>query len=187
MLGWVLGAERVLAVVILALLKVPSYCCWRSFRLSVRDGPRRDGSTLVLHPLLHKGTELYRLLSIQGNVVEVILEARVVNIGAKEVHRQRGLLLRLGHRGHGGVEWLVVGHVELNFVTALTIRVLRRIIVTHAEGRGVQEVVSTVLPVEGVLEVHFGYSVRVADHREARGRLVVDLLLRGRFFFALCL
>jgi hypothetical protein len=27
----------------------------------------------------------------------------------------------------------------------------------------------------------------VADHREARGRLVVDLLLRGRFFFALCL
>ena len=171
----------------MALLKVPSYCCRRSFRLSVGDGPRRDGSTLVLHPLLYKGTGFSRLLSIQGNVVEVILEARVVNSAAKEVHWQRGLLLGLGHRGHSGVELLVIGHVEMKFVTALTVRVLRRIIVAHAEGRGVQEVVSTVLPVEGVLEVAFGYSVRVADHREARGRLVVDLLLRGRFFFALCL
>jgi len=51
LLGWVLGPERILTVVIMALLKVPSYCCWRSFRLSVRDGPRRDGASLVLHPL----------------------------------------------------------------------------------------------------------------------------------------
>ena len=51
LLRWVLGPERILTVVIMTLLKVPSSCCWRSFRLSVRDGPRRDGSTLVLHPL----------------------------------------------------------------------------------------------------------------------------------------
>jgi hypothetical protein len=55
---------------VLIILKIPCHCCWWSFRLCVRDGPRRDQTTLELHPPLHMGTHIFRLLS-QGEVIEV--------------------------------------------------------------------------------------------------------------------
>ena len=73
---------------------------------------------------------------------------------------------------------VVEAKVEVTFAAALAIQDLKALIVPHA--RGIQQVGPTVLPIERIVKVE----VRVGIG-EARGRLVVDRLLRVSLLFAL--
>jgi hypothetical protein len=128
--------RRFLAIVIVV-LKVPRHHSWWPFRLRVRDGSRSDRRALVLRRLRHCPTNLFRL-RVQGDVIEVILEAPDIAAKIAVAHWKRGLLLRLGHRGRCGVGCLVVGaHVEVTFVGGVAFRDLQRLVVAHAHGRGI--------------------------------------------------
>ena len=125
-------------------------------------------------------THIFRLLS-QGKVVKVGSEVRVVGI------LYWGLLLRLGHCRHCGTECLVqtkclFGIVMQGYLLITT----ETLIETIAHRRNIEQVAPAVLSIERVVKVGVRVSISVANNREARGRLVLDLLPSGCFLFALC-
>ena len=160
--------RRVLTPIILV-LNDPRHCSWWTFRLSVRYWPRSD------HPLLHLDTHIFRLVG-QGEAVEVGSEFRVIAI------QHWGLLLRLGHCRYSGTECLVETKGLFGIVMqGYLVITAETLIETIAHRRNIEQITPTVLPIERIVKV----GVRVGIG-EARGRLVVDRLLRASVLFALC-